>query len=89
MPTPSSSAEPSVFLTKGEQMAYLESEYAKFADLLASLPVGPDLTAASDAIRDVSDRMDEVMGVTPEYRRAEAQADFEFYACASNVSDTV
>ena len=67
-------------------MAVLEAEYAAHAELLAVLPVGPEMSASSEAIRAISTRMDELMGVTPEARRAEALEEFAFYTESAHAS---
>jgi hypothetical protein len=86
MPIPSVSAGSSADLTVGEQMERLESEYARLANLLSTLPNGPGLDAAFHAIGVVSLQMDEVMGVTEEFRRAEFEAEWDAYAETSRAS---
>ena len=79
MSTQAGSLEPSPAATVPVHMAFLFAEYERLARMMPSLPAGEEMSKVSDAIKIISERMDEVMGVTAEFRQAEAREEFDFY----------
>ena len=79
MPNRPSCGGSSAIPTVAERMEYLFAEFQRLSGLLRSLPPGEELTEASHAIRPVSDRMGDVVGVTPAQRISEAWEERRFY----------
>lgn len=68
-----SSAESS---TLGEQMEQLYDQYSRLCAVMA-VSSGDEYAEVSDALEKLAQEMDDLMGVTPDMRRADARADYE------------